>query len=199
MSPSRWASAVLWGLRKLCQPPREQKVFAASVRRAFESNNVRALFHVTDRSNLDSIHLHGGLYSWAGCETQGIVIAKPGGDAQSRQSDRRKGLEHFVRLSLNANQPQVYVWNRTGRLPSPVILEIDPVVATWHDTQYSNENAVAWGAIVGGAIREFRSIRLDVATAARWNGNEEKRWYQAEVLVRDHIPIAMITNWDKVY
>jgi hypothetical protein len=171
------------------------KPFEIEVREAFERHNVGALIHATDRANLDSITANGGLYSWAGCEQRGIVISKPGGDDGSRRSDLRRGLEHFVRTSFNKNQPQVWVWRfLRGRFTSPVYLEIDPVVALWQSTLYSDENAIAGTASVGGDVEHFRALRLGVATAARWNGPTEKRYYQAEVMVRDFIPAELILN-----
>lgn len=171
------------------------KPFEKEVREAFERHGVSALIHATDRSNLDSIKATGGLYSWAGCNQRGIVIPKPGGDDGSRRSDVRRGLEHFVRTSFNKNQPQVWVWRvLRGRFSSPVYLEIDPVVALWQSTVYSDENAIAAAASVGGDVEHFSAIRLDIAAAARWNGPTEKRYYQAEVMVRDFIPAELILN-----
>ena len=48
-----------------------------------ERNNIKCLYHFTDRENLESIINNGGLYSWADCKVKGIDIPKPGGSAQS--------------------------------------------------------------------------------------------------------------------
>ena len=42
-----------------------------------ERNNIKCLYHFTDRENLESIINNGGLYSWADCKAKGIDIPKP--------------------------------------------------------------------------------------------------------------------------
>ena len=39
-----------------------------------ERNNIKCLYHFTDRENLESIINNGGLYSWADCKAKGIDI-----------------------------------------------------------------------------------------------------------------------------
>ena len=74
-----------------------------------EQDDIKKLYHFTDRDNLQSILNNGGLYSWADCEEKGITIAKPGGSDGSRQLDARDGLQHYVRVSFVTQHPMRYV------------------------------------------------------------------------------------------
>ena len=90
--------------------------------------NIKKLYHFTDRDNLENIIKHGGLFSWADCESRGINIPKPGGSDTSRALDRRDGLQKYVRVSFTTQHPMMYVAMNDGRISNPVILEIDPEV-----------------------------------------------------------------------
>jgi ssDNA thymidine ADP-ribosyltransferase, DarT len=73
------------------------------------------------------------------------------------------------------------------------ILEIEPQVVYWQDTMFSNENATANSPIRGKDIESFRAINLDVATDTEWHGYQADKWTQAEVMVKSHIPLSLIT------
>ena len=106
-----------------------------------KKHNIRTLFHFTDVRNLNSIRCHGGLYSWRQCEIRGIEIAAPGGDFLSRQLDRQKELEDYVRLSFNNSQPMMHVASRDRRISGIKVLEILPSVIYLGPTLLSNINA----------------------------------------------------------
>jgi hypothetical protein len=158
-----------------------------------EENRIETLYHVTDKSNLESIRRHGGLYSWYYCWKKDIKIACPGGDHLSRRLDSRSGLQNYVRLSFNRNQPMMYVAQQEGRLTHPVILKVSPQVIYWKSTLFSNQNATANGAIVGGSLGIFRRIRFDLVTKSTWADEISKKFYQAEVLICAHVPLNLIT------
>lgn len=157
-------------------------------------HGIERLYHFTDSRNLASIRKHGGLYSWLQCERRGIKVTAPGGGSSSRWRDQTKGLEDYVRLSFNGDLPMMHVAVRQGRLQSAEILEIDPSVIYLSQTLFSDINANTTGACVGGDLESFERIRFDVATGPCWNGECEKRWFQAEVLVRGHVPLGLIQN-----
>lgn len=154
------------------------------------------LYHFTDRDNLDSIIAAGGLYSWADCDTNNIKIAKPGGDDTSRSLDRRDNLQHFVRLSLCREHPMKYVAMKEGRIDNPVLLEISPEVIYWSETCYADRNATKNGAQVGSDIDDFEEIHFSCVRASNQFDlpEEEKEFYQAEVLVKNFIPLEYILN-----
>ncbi|MDE4063579.1 DarT ssDNA thymidine ADP-ribosyltransferase family protein, partial [Phaeobacter gallaeciensis] len=67
------------------------------------------LYHFTDRSNLESIK-EFGLLSKARLDELGISPLNPGGDEQSRNSDREHGIYNFVSLSFTPRNPMAYTW-----------------------------------------------------------------------------------------
>lgn len=161
-----------------------------------ERNGIKKLYHFTDRDNLESIIQNGGLYSWADCENKSISIAKPGGSDTSRQLDSRDGLQNYVRVSFVRQHPMMYVAMKDGRISNPVILEIDPQVLWWKDTRYADRNATKNGANVGGELNDFKAIHFDSIKARRHFDlpEDEQPFFQAEVLVKNHIPLEYITN-----
>lgn len=159
-------------------------------------NNIKKLYHFTDRENLDSIIQHGGLYSWADCDKQGITIPRPGGSEQSRSLDRRDNLQHFVRVSFTTQHPMMYVAMNDGRISNPVILEIDPEVIFWQGCKYADRNATKNGACVGEALDDFRRIHFNSVKVKKHFDlpADEQPFFQAEVLVPNFIPLKYISN-----
>lgn len=167
-------------------------------RELVERQGIRKLYHFTDRDNLESIIRNGGLYSWADCEEKGIDICKPGGDAASRSLDSRDGLQRFVRLSFAKSHPMMYVAMNEGRISNPVIWEIDPEVVWWKESKFADRNAVKTGAKIGGELQDLEAVHFDTVKAQSYfNLSEEDRsFFQAEVLVKNFIPLSFIKNID---
>ena len=161
-----------------------------------DQHGIKKLYHFTDRDNLESIIKNGGLYSWGDCEDKGIKIAKPGGGLLSRDLDRKDNLQHYVRVSFTTQHPMMYVAMQDGRLSNPVILEIDPEVIYWNDSKYANVNATRSGARKGGSIDDFKSIHFQSVKARKHFDlpEEEQPYFQAEVLVKNFIPLEYIKN-----
>ncbi len=161
-----------------------------------DEHKITKLYHFTDRDNLESIIKNGGLYSWGDCEDKGITIAKPGGGLLSRDLDRRDNLQHYVRVSFTTQHPMMFVAMQDGRLSNPVILEIDPEVVYWNESKYANVNATRSGAHKGGTIDDFKSIHFQSIKARKHFDlpEEEQPYFQAEVLVKNFIPIEYIRN-----
>lgn len=162
-----------------------------------KENRITKLYHFTDFDNLESIIKHGGLYSWADCDEKGIKIAKPGGSFQSRSLDSRDRLEHYVRLSFAYDHPMQYVAMNDGRISNPVVLEIDIETALWDSSLYADRNATKNGANVGGTLDDLKEVRFGLFNRMMryFDMSEEaKTHYQAEVLVKNFIPLKYITN-----
>lgn len=161
-----------------------------------DEHKIVKLYHFTDRDNLESIIKNGGLYSWGDCEDKGIKIAKPGGGLLSRDLDRRDNLQHYVRVSFTTQHPMMYEAMKDGRLSNPVILEIDPEVIYWKDSKYANMNATRTGCHKGGTIDDFKLIHFRTVKARNHFdfSEEEKPYYQAEVLIKNFIPLEYIKN-----
>ena len=157
---------------------------------------IKKLYHFTDRDNLESIIKNGGLYSWGDCEDKGIKIAKPGGGLLSRDLDKRDRLQHYVRVSFTTQHPMMYVAMQDGRLSNPVILEIDPEVIYWQDCKFANMNATRSGARKGATLDDFKQIHFQsVKVHKHFDLPEvEQPYFQAEVLVKNFIPLEYIKN-----
>jgi len=161
-----------------------------------DKHGIKKLYHFTDRDNIESIIKNGGLYSWADCDNKGITIKKPGGGDTSRSLDRRDNLQNYVRVSFTKKHPMMYVAMNDGRITNPEILEIDPEVIFDQDTKYADRNATKNGACVGGELEDFEKIHFSSVKALKHFDllEEEQEFYQAEVLVKNFIPLKYITN-----
>ena len=162
-----------------------------------KDNRITKLYHFTDFDNLESIIQNGGLYSWADCDEKGIKIAKPGSSDSSRSLDKRDGLQHYVRLSFAEDHPMKFVAMKEGRISNPVVLEVDLETALWADSLYADCNATKNGACVGGTLGDLKAVRFGLFNRflRYFDMNDEaKSYYQAEVLVKNFIPLEYITN-----
>ena len=163
-----------------------------------DEHRIVKLYHFTDRDNLESIIKNGGLYSWMDCERKGIKINKPGGSSVSRQLDSGRNLEDYVRVSFTTQHPMMYVAMKDGRISNPVILEIDPEVIYWNETLYANLNAAKHTIkpIIGPTLSDFKQIHFQsVKVRTHFDlPEEEQPYFQAEVLVKNFIPLEYIKN-----
>lgn len=154
---------------------------------------IQYLYHFTDAANIPSIIQHGGLYSWWSCQQKGIAIPKPGANDLSRKLDHRKNLHDYVRLSFNDNHPMLAQAKHEGRIENLVILKISSEVICWKATLFSDLNATANGAQIGGNIDDLKKVRFEIVSQPFYD-EHIKPFYQAEVLVKTHIPIKYILN-----
>ena len=163
-----------------------------------EVHGITKLYHFTDRDNLESIIMNGGLYSWMDCERKGIKVNKPGGSTVSRQLDTSRSLGDYVRLSFTTQHPMMYVAMKDGRISNPVILEIDLEVVYWNESIYANLNAASYKAIpnIGPNISDFKQIHFQSLKARKHFDlpEDEQPYFQAEVLVKNFIPLEYIKN-----
>ena len=174
----------------------EQKNNWIDYKTIIDNEKIDSLYHFTDRENLESIIQNGGLYSWADCEAKGIAIPKPGGSDTSRSLDCKAKLQNYVRVSFVEHHPMMYVAMNEGRISNPVILKIDPKVIWSEGTKYSDRNAVRNVVNVGSELDDFKKIHFSTVKARKHFDveEEEQPYYQAEVLVKNFIPLDCITN-----
>ncbi len=161
-----------------------------------DQNGITKLYHFTDRENLASIIRNGGLYSWGDCVEKGLAVSRPGGSDASHQIDRGYGLQKYVRVSFTKEHPMMYVAMKDGRISNPVVLEIDLDVIYGEDTQYADRNAAKNGMNVGGTLDDFKKIHFQAVKARKHFDlpEEEQVFFQAEVLVKNFIPLEYIKN-----
>lgn len=158
--------------------------------------NIHRFYHFTDRSNITSIIKNGGLFSWASCEYNHIKIQRSGGSELSRYLDTKLGIEDYVRISLCKYHPMMYSALADHRISDPVILEIDPDILYIDGNIFSNKNAIRSDARRGSEFEDFASIHFSTTqNKSQFDVEENERdFFQAEILVKNHIPLHYITN-----
>jgi hypothetical protein len=164
--------------------------------KVLQANGITTLYHFTDRANIDYIKLHGGLFSWQHLRKAGIEIPYEGGGSLSKDLDRRYGLEDFVRVCFTENHPMMYVARNEGRIPNPVILKINTEVCEFQNTKFANMNATRNGHNCGNSLADLQRIKFEVVRQrTHFDLSEQDRpYYQAEVLIKTWIPIEYISN-----
>jgi hypothetical protein len=136
------------------------------------------------------------LYSWEYCKAHGIRIPIPGGDDLSTTLDSRYNLGNYVRLCFTRNHPMMFFAQKKGRIKNPVILEISLDVIYWDDTLFSDMNATRAEHQKGGTLADFKKIKFELFSQRNHFDIAEdlQKYYQAEVMVKEHVPLAYITN-----
>ena len=166
-----------------------------AIRNHLSANNIRCLYHFTDRRNLDSIRRNGGLYSWQYCDAHNIEIPYAGGDSTSRSLDCRYDLEDYVRLSFCDDHPMTYRLSQNGY--DLVLLKIKVDVAELETTLFSDMNATDNNCCYGSTLADLQRVDMN-ATQQHYLRNTDPLFkkHQAEVLVKTFIPIDKIINID---
>lgn len=160
-----------------------------------EANNISTLYHFTEKANLKSIIEKGGLFSWQYCDKNGIKIPSPGGDTLSRKLDIKYNLQDYVRASFCSSHPMMYAAMNKGWINDPVILKINIDVCYFKNSWFANMNATDNKHEKGNSPDFLRELYYHLFSQ-RYNdlGVMEKKYYQAEILVKTWIPIEFITN-----
>lgn len=161
-----------------------------------EKYQIKKFYHFTDRSNIESIIKNGGLYSWGDCLKRGIYVAHPGGSELSHELDSQQNLAEYVRISICKRHPMMYYAMNEGRIVNPVILEIDTDILFLEGNVFSDKNAVRADANKGISFSYFESMHFQTALRnTQFEVDEdEKDYYQAEILVKNYIPLHYIIN-----
>lgn len=158
-------------------------------------NDIQYFYHFTDRSNLESIISHGGLYSWEHCITNDIAINKAGGDDTSRSLDKYYDLGDYVRLSFCSDHPMAYRLKKSGY--DLVLLKIKIDVAWLKDTLFSNMNATDSMHCHGAHLSDLQRVDINAIKATYVpSGHPYFKPHQAEILVKTYIPMKYIINID---
>lgn len=174
----------------------EKKSNAQEFSDLLRRQGITTLYHFTDRDNLARIIKMGGLYSWDYCRRNGMDIPKPGSSNLSKSLDSQKNIENYVHTSFVQQHPMMYVAMQEGRITNPVLLEISTEVVEWTDTMFSDCNAARKGANIGNSLSDLQAIHFKSLMARKHFdlAPEERPFFQAEVMVYEHIPLEYITN-----
>ena len=91
----------------------------------------------------------------------------------------------------------MFVAQKDGRIQNPRILEISIDVAYLKSTKYSDRNATKNSARIGNDLDALNIIRFELVKKNKHfdiENEEERSYFQAELLILEHIPIEFITN-----
>ena len=152
--------------------------------------------------NENSILRNKGLYSWRYCELNDIKVEFPGGDETSRYLDPIQKLEDFVRLSYTKKHPMAWRAQQDGRIINITNLEIKIDVASLRHTKFSNVNAARIKTpptVIYGEDANFLKTQVKFNVVKRSQSprgdDPDFPYYQAEILVKEHIPLEYIINF----
>lgn len=160
-----------------------------------EEKGVQYVYHFTDESNLKSITECGGLFSWPYLERHGIEVPVPGGDKLSRDLDTKKGAQNYVRFSFCANHPMLFVMRKAKRIFKPRILKGAAELIYLEGTKFCNMNATRNEAVIDESLDYLGEFRFDLfAKFYPHLPQEEKPYYQAEILIEEFVPLRYIHN-----
>lgn len=158
----------------------------------YKANGISQFFHYTDRRNLDSIIQNNGLYSLCEMNNRGIDY---------HQGSETYELPNYVRLSYTRNHPLLYISKKQGRIRQEETLNIDLGVAMLRQTKFTNVNAARTSTYptveIGNNLKFIRdNVKINVVKQRNhfYLNEGEKPYYQAEILVKDHLPLEYIKN-----
>ena len=173
----------------------ERKENWSDFKQILDKNGIRYLYHFTDRRNIPSIKLHGGLFSWHYCKKNNITIPCQGGDYDSQELDKKYGLEDYVRLSFCNDHPMAYRLQQSGS--NIVILKIEVGVALLKGTLFSDINAADKLHTHGGELDDLKRVNFN-ATKRNYvrKDDDDFKPHQAEVMVKTFVPKKYIVNLD---
>ncbi len=157
------------------------------------NNDISRLYHFTDKRNIPSIKRLGGLFSWHYCNNNNIHIPCQGGDNDSRELDKKYGLQDYVRLSFCDDHPMAYRLRKSGS--DIVILHIKIDVALLKETLFSDINAADKLHKHGGNLEDLKRVNFQATKRHYVSKNDEDfKPHQAEVMVKTFVPLKFIEN-----
>jgi hypothetical protein len=154
-----------------------------------QRNEVTMLYHFTDAGNLESIREHGLLSATSVLSKS--IKSTMNSDERSRSLDKEKGIEGFVRLSFNDENPMKHVALKNKRISRAVMLQIKLEVVSRPGVLFSNCNAARHDAVLSTlpSIEDFAAVTAKNQFAV---AEAKRHLYQAEVLVPSPLPADLI-------
>lgn len=113
--------------------------------------------------------------------------------ALTRDIDAKMNLEDYVRTSFCSRLPKIK--ERQAEGAELVLLKIDPVVALFDDTLYTDIEATQPNLNCGGEIEDLRRVNIQATKKVLSRPDDDDYWQrQAEVLIKGFIPLQYILN-----
>lgn len=158
----------------------------------YRKNGVSKFYHYTDTRNLNSILQNNGLLSLNEMNRKKIDY---------QQGSETYEMADYVRLSYTQNHPLLHVSKRQGRIRQEKTLEISLDVSGLKHTKFTNVNAARTSTapivIIGDDLNYIKKhVKMGVVMQRNHFdlSDKEKPYYQAEVMVKDHLPLDYIIN-----
>ncbi len=167
------------------------------VEKILKDNGIDRFFHSTSTNNLPSIKRSGGLLSLSELKKRNISIQFASSET-SRHIDKTKGAADYVHLSYEPDYPMMKKAINNGSIASITQFIISPVVALLKDTMFTKMNMVTTGEMPSKDINVIKHIPFHRFHKHNyWTLSEEDRkFYMAEILVKNKIPCHAILNWE---
>lgn len=163
------------------------------IRSYLETNGIKYLYHFTEKGRIESIIKYGGLLSFKRCLDEGITMPVREDMALTRDIDARMELEDYVRTSFCSRLPKIK--ERQAEGAELVLLKIDPEVALFDDTLYTDIEATQPGLYCGGEFDDLRRVNIQATKKVVSRPEDDDYWQrQAEVLIKGFIPLKYILN-----
>ena len=163
------------------------------IRSYLQNNDIKYLYHFTEKDRIESIIKYGGLLSFKRCLDEGITMPVREDMALTRDIDARMELEDYVRTSFCSRLPKIK--ERQAEGAELVLLKIDPEVALFDDTLYTDIEATQPGLYCGGEIDDLRRVNIQATKKVVSRPDDDDYWQrQAEVLIKGFIPLQYILN-----
>lgn len=162
-------------------------------------HGVSAVWHFTDRSNIELIRKNQGLLSLAELKRRGIAVPRPGGNEWSHNADEMNGVNGYVHLAFLNDHPMLFVAKQDSRIVDPVWLKVDASILLEEGVRFTNDVANKSGVELLASNVACEKIDFDVLfTHTNWNDPEimarRKRALKSEILVPNIVPIGKILN-----
>lgn len=164
---------------------------AEAIMARLSTHRIASLFHITSASNWELIKAQGAILSKAELDRRKAVAPVFISDASSRDTDHRRLASDWIHLCFRPNQPMFLKALAYKGAKDLMILEVDPVVATWQSTLFSRGNVVECHADFGPEFTDLASIDLSVFETPSWTEATQHDW-QSEVLVHESLPVSLI-------
>ncbi len=163
------------------------------IKNYLEEKGIKCFYHFTEISRIESIIKYGGIFSYQHCLENNIVIPVTKDMALTRDIDARKGLADYARLSFCKRLPKINVRKEAHK--DLVLLKISTEVALLENTEFSNMEATRDEMSYGPSFSDLKKVNI-AATQKEYclQGDKDYWEYQAEILVREKIPLRYILN-----
>lgn len=157
------------------------------------------IWHFTDKSNLESIKVHG-LLSWSALVNKGVLPSAPGGNEWSHDADKRASVDDYVHLAFTQGHPMLYIAQKDGRIKNPIWLKICLDVLDFPGVRFTKEVANKAGVALLDNDEAKEAIDLEAMLKYidfKVPGNQirKREAEKGQVLIPGHIPIHLISGF----